>query len=158
MLHEQFREALLTGDLDTLLGIWAQAMPHLPQPSREQAEIVMHRARTEAESLPLRARAYSHAWLIERSHPSGLPDRLRQPAERLYPVPTEAVGFTQLISMRSLKPAAQLIERAVHDAINDVYANEGPHPDVDLVKRQMKEAKEDEARRLFGRFSVPNEG
>jgi hypothetical protein len=157
MLHEQFREALRACDLDTLLRVWAHAMPHLPQPSRDQAETIMHRARTEAESLPLRARAYSHHWLVERGYPSGLPDRLRKPAERLYPRAQEAVGFAARISFAPLRPAGKLIERAVHNAIEDVYANEGPRPDVGLVKRQMKEAKEDEARRLFGRLSVPSE-
>lgn len=155
MLHEQFRQALEAGDLDTLCAIWTEAMPHLPQTPRERVEIVMHRARTETETLPLRARAYSHRWLTERGHPSALPDRLRASAERLYPKPVEGVGFSQKISFAPLRGAGSLIERAVHNAIEDVYANEGPHPDVCLVKRQMAEAKTDEVKRLFGWASVP---
>lgn len=156
MSAQQFRDALERGDVDELLGLSSVVMPHLPQiRSRDVAEIVMHRARTGAESVSLRARAYSHAWLLERRLDSDLPDRLKPAAERLYPTIKEAVGYGFKIRFEPLRPAGKLVEKAVHLAINDVYANEGPHPNVALVKRQMTEARDDEVRRLFGTASIP---
>jgi hypothetical protein len=72
------RDALAAGDAGWLSRFWARIWPHLPGPaSSAEAEIMMHHARTQAESLPLAKRLYSHAWLDERGLPSGLPDALR---------------------------------------------------------------------------------
>ena len=155
MSGAQFRQALADGDLEALRGIWASAMPHLPQPSREAAEIAMHRARTETGSLPLRPRAYSHRWLTERGHESGLPDRLKQPAERLYPRVVEAVGYSFTIQSPIFRPAGQVIQDAVCGAIEDIYAD-AASPEVPMVKARMAEVRDLTIRREFGWATVPH--
>lgn len=141
--------------MDGLRAAWACAMSHLPQPAtREQAEIIMHRARTEAGSIPLKLRAYSHRWLEDRRLPSGLPDDLRPKAERLYPKITEAVGFSYNIRMRELAPAAPLVRRAVCDAIEDIYADD-PQPEVARVKARMVEIRDRTKQQLFGSLNLP---
>jgi len=73
-----FREALSAGDVHRVRQLWAAVRPSMPQPKdAAEAEVVMHRARTEAASVPLHKRLYSHAWLEERAMASGLPDKLR---------------------------------------------------------------------------------
>lgn len=108
----------------------------------------MHRARTEAESVSLDGRAYSHAWLVERSLPSGLPDHLKPRAERLYPRIVEGVGVS--INFRSpiLKPIAPLVERAVSDAVAEAYADGRTEPG--FVRARMKEAKTRAIKHLVG--------
>ena len=59
-----FRNLLEAGDVDGCRAFFAANAAHLPQAeTREQSEIIMHRARTEAASVSLRARAWSHRWL-----------------------------------------------------------------------------------------------
>lgn len=145
----QFRQCLQDGDLAALRGLWAQVMPHLPQPQTDaQALIVMHRARTEAQSVTFRARAWSHRWLTERALPSGLPDGLKPRAERLYPVIVDAVGICVKASSELMKPAARMIQQAMSDAVADAYA-EGRKDPV-FVRQRMKEARGRVVDRLFG--------
>jgi hypothetical protein len=142
---------LESGRVEVLRSLWSHVFPGLPQPeSREQAEIVMHRARTEAESVSLKARAYSHAWLCERGLPSGLPDDLKPKAERIYPVVVSAVGVS--INARSplLQPAAKMVERVVCDAVEDLYAD--GRTDPTFVRSRILEVKDREFRALFGRL------
>ena len=145
-----FSNLLETADLDGLRTYWRESAPHLPQPkTRLEAEIAMHRARTEAKSVSLRKRAYSHAWLRERELPSGLPDELRPSAERLYPIVKSAVGISVNVKSEWLKPAAAEIQRAMECAVEDAYA-EG-RTDPAFVSARMAEAKSAASRALFGR-------
>lgn len=117
MIHEHFREALEQLDIELARKIWVYSMPHLPAPeTAEEAEIVVHMTRTQIEQISFRARAYSHAWLIERRFPSGLPDELRPRAQRLYPVVAEAVG----LAVQNRTPEALAIRRAMEEAVLDV--------------------------------------
>lgn len=144
-----FRNLLERGDVEGLRAFWRQASPHLPQPeTREQAEIVMHRARTEAESVPLKKRAYSHRWLCDRGLPSGLPDELKPRAERIYPRVVEAVGISVNARSEMLKPLARQVERAMADAVEEAYAD--GRTDPGFIKTRMAEVKDRTWRELMG--------
>lgn len=144
------RHCLECGDVDDFRALNAQVFPHHTQPeSREQAEIALHHARTQAEFLTLRHRAYSHRWLTERGLPSGLPDRLKPSAERLYPRIVDAVGVAVKASSAILKPAVPLIRQAMCDAVEDAYAEGRKEPE--FVKARMSEARAKTLQALFGR-------
>jgi hypothetical protein len=144
-----FRRALEDGDLAALRGLWAKAAPHLPQPNSEaEAEIVMHRARTESAAITCAARAWSHRWLIERQLPSGLPDALRPKAERLYPIVAEGVGIAVKASSPIFRSAAAEMQQAMSNAVADAYA-EGRR-DPTFVRLRMDEARQRVAKALFG--------
>ena len=144
-----FRNLLEAGDLDGLRAHWAAAAPNMPQPdSREKAEIVMHHARTQANSLPLKARAWSHRWLGERDLPSGLPDKLKPSAERLYPVIAEGVGISINTRNPWLKPAMVEVRQAMEYAVSEAYADGRREPA--FVKLRMGEARERTYKSLFG--------
>jgi hypothetical protein len=149
MSASAFRIALEAGDLATLRGLWASAAPHLPQPASDaEAEIVMHRARTESGAVTLRARAWSHRWLTERNLPSGLPDHLRPKAERLFPIVAEGVMISVKARSEIFRPAAAQIERAMSDAVADAYAD--GRKDPVFVRARMAEARARTAKALFG--------
>jgi hypothetical protein len=149
-----FRQALAAGDVKALRAIWAADMPHLPQPQSDaDAEIVMHRTRTETACLPLDARAWSHRWLTERSLPSGLPDALKPKAERLYPVVQEGVLIGVKARSEIFRPAAAEIQRAMENAVADAYAERRTDPA--FVSAQMKAARERTAKALFGAVRPP---
>ena len=147
---------LEAGDVAGLTAHWAQAMPHLPQPSREQAEIVMHMTRTATESLSLAARAYSHAWLTERLIPSQLPDHLKPAAEQLHPKVVGAVGIAvqagtgMHISQSERAPALLEVRGAMETAVLETYADGHEHQ-PEVVKSRMMEARSRTLKQLFGR-------
>jgi hypothetical protein len=143
-LSAVFRRALVDLDVGLVRSVWRQASPHLPQPKDDaEALTALHMARTAAESLPLKDRAYSHRWLSERALPSQLPDHLKPSAERLYPVIVDAVG----ISVNSRYLEVKLgVRGAMEDAVLDCYANGDKEPDV--VRPQMMAARERELRGL----------
>lgn len=144
-----FRTALEAGDLATLCGLWAKASPHLPQPKSEaEAEIVMHRARTESRAVSLRARAWSHRWLTERQLPSGLPDELRPKAERLCPIVVEGVGIAVMARSPLFRSVAAEMQQAMSDAVADAYAS--GRKDPAFVSARIKEARERTAKALLG--------
>lgn len=148
--QSEFRTLLANGDVAALRAAWHRLAPHLPQPQNdEQAEIVMHHARTLTDSLSLRARAYSHRWLDERGLPSGLPDFLKAKAERMYPRIVEGVGISVNSSSALLRPATVEIRRAMEDAVSDAYANGDRDPE--LVRGRMVEARQRVYKALFGR-------
>lgn len=145
-----FRQLLEAGDVRGVRRAWKQGMPGMPQPvSDEQAEIVMHIARTAAKSVKFRCRAYSHRWLLERNIPSQLPDEFRPKAERMYPVVAEGVGVSVRFNSPLMAPAAVEVQTAVNAAIEDCYA-EG-RTRVSFVRRQMDAARDRTLRALFGR-------
>lgn len=150
LAHAQFRQALVDGDVNALLAIWARVMPHLPQPeTREAAAAVMHRARTEATSVPFRARAYSHRWLEDRGLPSGLPDRLKPRAEQICPRVVAGVGIAVESSSPILKPVAKACERAMSDAVAELHAD-GVSLESPLIRQRMKEAHQRTLKELLG--------
>ena len=94
-ISREFRAALDSADVSKLSAIWGHVFPNLPQPSgRDQVEVVMHHARTAADSVGLAARLYSHAWLRERGHKSGLPREMRPANERRESIIVPAVGVS----------------------------------------------------------------
>lgn len=118
------RRLLEAGDAEGLSRAWRVLHPHLPQPkTHHEKAVILHRARTGASSIPVPKRLYSHAWLVERGLPSGLPDELRPPHERQGSVIVEAVG----VSVRARNPArredAAAIERAMSDAAAEAQAD-----------------------------------
>jgi hypothetical protein len=149
-----FRNLLEAGDVDGLRAYWAEIAPGMPHAqTRDQAEIVMHRARTEADSIALRHRAYSHAWLRERSLPSGLPDHLKASAERLYPVAAKAVGISVNVRNAFFRPAMIEVRGAMESAVMDADAD-GRIADAAFVTARMNEARAKSMRALFGRWGI----
>lgn len=108
----------------------------------------MHRARTEAGGVSLRARAWSHRWLEERGFPSGLPDNLKPKAERLCPKVIGAVGISVNTSNPYLKPATVEVRQAMEYAVNDAYAD--GRTDPAFVSQRMEEARAKTWRKLVG--------
>jgi hypothetical protein len=149
MIAEAFRDALERCDVEAIRKLFRHSSPHLPQPESDyEALVSIHRARTEASSIPLRMRSYSHAWLVERGYPSGLPDELKPKAERLYPVVAEGVGIAVIAKSELMKPIALLVRAAMSDAVMEAYADKRTSPD--FVKARMAEAKRETIRRLVG--------
>jgi hypothetical protein len=146
MRHEDFRAALEAGDVRLCKRMWAAFMPHLPEPS--DAEAAMHMARTGAETISFRARAWSHRWLSERDLPSQLPDKLKPSAERIYPRVVEGVGISVNTRSPYLKPAMIEVRHAMEDVVSDCYANGDTDPAI--VRPRMNEARERTMRQLFG--------
>jgi hypothetical protein len=74
----EFRRCLVELDVKGVMALWAHLAPKEWQ-CRTEAEALasLHLARTAAESVPLKARLYSHSWLAERGHRSLLPGNLR---------------------------------------------------------------------------------
>lgn len=122
----------------------------MPAPRTDaEAETAMHLARTAAESISLKARAYSHQWLRERQLPSQLPDELRPRAERMFPTVTPAVGIAVVAFSPALKPVAAEIEAAMSAAVEECYAaGETGH---DVVRARMLEAKDKTMKALLGK-------
>jgi hypothetical protein len=144
-----FRAALALGDLAYLRGIWRVVAPHLPQPESDaDAEVVMHRARTEAATLPLNARAWSHRWLEERGLPSGLPDELRPKAERLRPPVVEGVGISVNCHSDHLRPAAIEVRKAMEIAVEEAFAD--GRTDPGFLTARMNEARRRAWKQLLG--------
>ncbi len=139
------------GDVEGCRAFWRKAAPHLPQPeTREQAEVTMHIARTAAQSVGLKARAYSHAWLLERGMPSQLPDELKPSAQRLYPVIATGVGISTNFRSPHMKGAETIVRGAMEAAVLEAEAD-GRLGDPAFVSRRMAEAKERTLLSLFGR-------
>lgn len=133
------RDLLEAGDVEGLRAAWAAQSPHLPQMDRAGAEIAMHRARTEAESVSLKARAYSHRWLTDRGLPSGIPDRLKPSAERLYPTVASGVGISVSFRAGGMEAEAAVIRSAMSDAVEEAYAD--GRTDPAFVRARMSQAK-----------------
>ena len=90
-----FHQALVAGDVARCREIWAVVGKHLPQPKNlGEAEVIMHRARTDADNIPLSKRVFSHDWLVERKYRSGLPDELKPKRDQVVPTLLSAVGVS----------------------------------------------------------------
>lgn len=137
------RALLEAGDVEGLRKAWKQAAPHLPQPKTfEEAEITMHSARTQAESVGMRYRLYSHDWLLERMLPSALPTDL-------IPTIADAVGISVNFRSAYLKPAAAEVRGAMEHAVLDRYSMGDKDPAI--VQAAMAEARDRTMKALFGR-------
>ena len=154
MSSATFRNLLEAGDAPGLMAFWAEKMPSMPQPKGlEQATAAMHMARTAADSVSLRFRAYSHRWLLERDLPSQLPDKLKPSAERLYPVVVDGVGISVNTMNKWMEPAMVPIRQAMETAVEEAYADNRRDPA--FVKVRMNEARDREFKALFGRLTTP---
>ena len=63
----EFRRCLLELDVAGVIKLHQHVSPHLPVPTKEQALVSLHQARTIARSVPEKLRIYSRAWLDERA-------------------------------------------------------------------------------------------
>ncbi len=110
------------------------------QPKDDSAALVsLHYARTLAESVAFKLRAYSHRWLGERDLPSGLPDQLKPRAEQVCPRVVEAVGVSVRQLGNVVTPLTEAVERAMSDAVAECYADGERRPAI--IKAQMNEAR-----------------
>jgi hypothetical protein len=145
----EFRRCLDECDVVAARRLWAYVSPHLPQPKNDHETLmIIHRARTEAKSIGLRKRAYSHRWLLDNNYPSGLPDYLRSKAERMYPRIVEGVGISLATTSSIVKSALPIIRKNMSDAVMECYASREIEPS--FVKRRIMEAKKRITRELFG--------
>jgi hypothetical protein len=144
-------ECLETLDVTLIRKLWRHLQPQLPQPgSDDEALATLHLARTECELIKPAARMYSHCWLKERSLPSQLPDAMRAAAERMYPTVKRAVGISVNTISPLLKPVMAEVRTAMANAVLEIHAHDPSLSDDDLVRRQMREAKQQTMRKLLG--------
>jgi hypothetical protein len=137
---DEFRRCLIELDVVGMCDLWFQVSPHLPQPkNNEEALITLHYARTQTNSIPVRLRCYSHAWLTERSLPSGLPDWMKPKAARLYPHEVKAVGVAVKAMSAASAPLARAVEKAMSDAVLECYADGVTDPNI--IKARMDAAR-----------------
>jgi len=138
-LQAAFRQCLAEGDVRGMRRLSAEIAPHEPQPKDDaQAEVALHMARTQMESLPLRARAWSHRWLTERAYPSQLPDLLRPAAERIYANTVQTVGIAIKASPHR-REQALAARSAMETVVQEMFAD-GDRDPV-LVSQQMLRAR-----------------
>lgn len=145
-----FRNLLEAGDVDGCRRYWAEVAPLMPQPGTwHEAEITMHLARTSAESVKFRFRAYSHAWLVERALPSALPDHLKADAAQVCPVRKVAVGIAVGFTKGWMQPAADEVRGAMEQAVLEAEAD-GRLEDAVYVSGRIAAAKHKAMQTLFG--------
>lgn len=144
----EFRRCLEELDVAAMRRLWRHVSPHLPQlKSDAECLVALHHARTQAESIPLRLRAWSHRWLQGGGYPSGLPDRLKPSAEQICPRVVQAVGISYN-SVRWGREFAGSVERAMSDAVADAFAHGKTEPS--FVTARMNEARDTTYRKLLG--------
>jgi hypothetical protein len=137
-------------DVKRAREVWKLVAPHLP-PIKSDAEMLttLHLARTQSPFVTDKLRFYSHCWLLERGHPSALPDKLKPAAERMYPRMVRSVGISMNVRSDLFRPIVGQVRGAMEDAVLEVYAD-GKSEDISLVKRRMSEARKSTVRRLLG--------
>ena len=114
-----FRDVLDTGDAARYRFIWGEVYPSLPQlKDIDEARLSLHQARTNAESVRLEKRLYSHSWLRERGYQSGLPVCFRPEGEQVEQRIISAVGVavTCLSDSPTRRLEAKEIERIMGEA------------------------------------------
>lgn len=138
-----------TLDVAQARKLWAHVFPHLPAIKDDAGILAMlHLARTQSPIVRRSARLYSHRWLGERSLPSALPDAMRPPADREYPVVKTGVGIV-VRAGDGMEPLALKIRGAMEGAVLEAEAD-GKLEDADHVRRRMDEARRRELKRLVG--------
>jgi hypothetical protein len=145
----EMRRCLAEIDVQGMRKLWHHIAPKAPAPQSDaEALIVLHHARTRAATLPLKLRAYSHYWLLDRGLRSDLPDKYKKQVEREYPWIADSVG----IAVNSRWPEVKLaIRGAMEVAVNECYADDKRDPLI--VKPRMMEMREAMRKKLFGPIS-----
>ena len=144
-----FLQCLVEGDYRGVRRLFAALHPHLPAPaSDEQAEIALHMARTQTQSVPFDLRAWSHSWLVERGYPSQLPDELKPKAERIYPRVVSAVGIAMKATNPDRQPETLYIRGKMEAVVADMFATDKGVPDPELVSKRMLETRIAETAKL----------
>ncbi len=139
-----FRSALCDGDIHRTRYLWAHISPGMPQPENDgEAEVIMHQARTAADSVPMSQRIYSHAFLAERGLPSQLPDGMKPVAERKGPpviFSAALIGVGTTSSSPHRRDEAKAMEKAMADAVGDMITC--GITDKGRIAKRMWEARE----------------
>lgn len=142
MIHARLmRDYLERCDIAGVRKLWAAIAPHLPQPTNDFETMAMvHRARTEAATVSLRQRAYSHQWLLANGLPSGLPPRLRPRAEREAFTFARGVGIALKAKDGGDKRLIGVaVQRAMNDAVEEAFAD--GRTDPEFLRARMEEAR-----------------
>ena len=148
-LHEVMQRALEDHDTVMCRRLWKHVAPNMPQPQSElEAEIIMHRACTQANNVKFESRAYSHRWLIDHGYPSGLPNYLCPRAERIYPKIVDAVGIAVSSMSDAMLPITLIIRKAMEDVVLEHYADNNKDPN--LIRKRMLEARDSTVKKLVG--------
>lgn len=137
-------------DIARIRRLWKHVAPHLPQEmTDDEAMASAHYARTAADTVALKFRAYSHAWLRDLGLPSALPDNLKPAAERAYPriVSAVGVGFMRPDSAAA-REGQKFVQRAMVEVIENVAAD-GKLEDTDYLLPRLLEARR-RAKQLLG--------
>jgi hypothetical protein len=145
----------MEADVSGIRALWRHLSPHLPLPPTDADCLrAIHMARTQANTIPFKMRAYSHTWLMERNLPSALPDKLKPKAERLYPPKAEAVGVMTLSACKG-DPIGLGVRRVMTDVVMDYYSTDRmKSPDPEAVKRDMLRQRKEYRRRVADLVSV----
>ena len=145
---DELRRYLVECDIPGVKRLWAHVAPHLPQPENDYIALAtIHRARTEAESIPFGLRAYSHRWLLDHELPSGLPEHLKPKAEQMTAKIVSAVGIS-VNSSEFMRPIAALVQSAMETVVEEAYADNDTDPA--LIRARMDEAKRHTIKKLLG--------
>ena len=147
---EQFRDCLDRCDVQGVRALWGHCFAHLPQPGSDFEVLVMiHRARTEAQSVVRSKRYYSHQWLVANGIPSGLPEKDRPKAERRDFKFAYGVGIA--VKTNSQDPERQALARHVQDAMADAveHAFADGRTDTAFLRARMGEARAVATRRFW---------
>lgn len=141
---DHFRRALEECDIVTIRKLWVHVAPGLMQLGTDfEVLATIHHARTQAASIALKQRAWSHRWLLDHDMPSGLPDELKPRAERLYPKVVDAVGIS--VNVRAARDSPRMrqlaleIRGAMENAVAEAYADHQTEPTFVLAR--MREAR-----------------
>lgn len=146
----EFRRCLVDLDVVTARRLWQHVQPDLPQPRDDHETLItLHAARTASAALPLRARAFSHRFLVDHGLPSMLPDHLKPQAEREYPVVAAAVGISVNARSEMLQPVVPLVRSAMEHAVLEAFAD-GHQDQPAVVSARMKEARTRTIKKLIG--------
>lgn len=144
------QRCLETCDVEGVRRLWRHVYPNMPQPQSEYDAIVMlHMARTAAQSLADKFRFYSHRWLLDYGYPSSLPDHLKPSAERMYPKKVLGVGISVNSNSELFGPILNPIRSAMENAVLEVDADGKLH-DAPLVKQRMFAARRKVVKQLLG--------
>ncbi len=146
----EMRRCLEEVDITAARRLWAKLAPNCPQPESDgEVLATIHYARTRTVTLPKRARFYSHRWLEDHNLPSGLPDAMRPPAERMYPRSESAVGISYNARSSLLKSVTDHVRSAMEYAVLDAYAD-GNQDDHSFIRLRMNEARLRTLKKLLG--------
>ena len=134
---EEFRRCLAECDVTAIRILWKHLAPNMPSPESDaDALTCIHLARTAAERIPFRLRAYSHRWLTERKLPSQLPDELKPKAERMYPRVVSAVGVCVATWNNRKTDYHHAVSTALCNVVENDYADGIEDPAI--IKAHMK--------------------